>query len=137
MPSVTPLPFRPPSVLWALFGFDGRISREVFWLGFGLIYSAGDVILSALLPRVVTPDTLSELAGSQLGLLLVVLAAAVWMQFALVAKRLHDAGWSGSFAIVMAAPLLNLLAMLVVGLLPGEAGANRFGVGPNQRGRRR
>ncbi len=133
MASVTPLPFRSPTVLWALFGFDGRISREVFWLGFGLLYSAGDVILSLLLPPLVTPETIAELQGTQLLLLLVALAAAVWMQFALVAKRLHDAGWSGSFAIVMAAPLLNLLAMAVVGLLPGEAGANRFGVGPNQR----
>ena len=133
MASVTPLPFRSPTVLWALFGFDGRISREVFWLGFGLLYSAGDVILSLLLPPLVTPETIAELQGSQLLLLLVALAAAVWMQFALVAKRLHDAGWSGSFAIVMAAPLLNLVAMVVAGLLPGEAGANRFGVGPNQR----
>lgn len=133
MASVTPLPFRSPTVLWALFGFDGRISREVFWLGFGLLYSAGDVILSLLLPPLVTPETIAELQGSQLLLLLVALGAAVWMQFALVAKRLHDAGWSGSFAVIMAAPLLNLLAMVVVGLMPGETGANRFGVGPNQR----
>lgn len=137
MPSVTPLPFRLPTIPWALFGFDGRISREVFWLGFGFLYSAGDVVLSALLPRSLTPETLADLSGSRLLMLLVVLSLAVWMQFALVAKRLHDAGWSGTFAIIMAAPLLNLLAMLVVGLLPGEAGPNQYGVGPNQRGRRR
>ncbi|MGH2342956.1 DUF805 domain-containing protein [Segnochrobactraceae bacterium EtOH-i3] len=137
MPSVTPLPVRAPTIPWALLGFDGRISREVFWLGFGFLYSAGDVILSALLPRALTPDTLAELPGNQLFLLMIVLALAVWMQFALVAKRLHDAGWSATFAIIMAAPLLNLVAMVVVGLLPSEAGPNQYAVAPNQRAPRR
>lgn len=138
-----PLPSnaRPAGPLWALFGFDGRLSRQPFWLGF--------VFMLLLVSAASTPFT--EVSDDQEVLIspigLVVLLAAVWSQFALATKRLHDRALSGWYCLVLFAPLLVMgtplfisLATLInigffgtIGLLPGTPGPNRFGPGPNRR----
>ena len=118
---------RRPTVLWALFGFDGRISREVYWLGnFGCAFIA----FVAMMPR------LDEATGAILMAPWAPFIAfpVAWAELALAVKRLHDRGFSGLFAFAMFIPFLNLLAALIIGVIPGDRGPNRFGPAANARG---
>ncbi len=117
---------RQPTVLWALFGFDGRINREVYWLGnFG----------AAFIAFVLMMPSLDEATGAILMAPwspLIALPVA-WVEVALAVKRLHDRGFSGMFAAAMFIPFLNILAAIVIGIIPGDRGANRFGPDTNTR----
>ncbi len=117
---------RQPTMLWALFGFNGRINREVYWLGnFG----------AAFIAFVLMMPSLDEATGT---ILMApwspfIALPIAWVEVALAVKRLHDRGFSGMFAAAMFIPFLNILAALVIGIIPGDRGANRFGPDTNTR----
>jgi uncharacterized membrane protein YhaH (DUF805 family) len=118
---------REPTILWALFALDGRVSREVFWLGnfmagfvnVGLAvnfnHPSGVPVLSPIWPVLFIP--------------------LLWVEIALTVKRLHDRSLNGWFAVLLAVPVVGIFAFVVIGLLPGTRGANLYGPGPNRRGR--
>lgn len=127
---------RHPTILWLLFGFDGRIGRSAYWLGFGLMLCVEAIVMKTYLLEIAqnaatADEFMSELTSDPVFNAL--WAASVWSQFALAAKRLHDRGVTGFAAALLALPFVNLVAIFVIGLLPGERGANRFGPGPNSR----
>lgn len=117
---------RQPTMLWALFGFDGRISREVYWLG---NFGCGFLAIALTLP------TINELTGQIVMAPWSPLIAPpfVWAGIALAVKRLHDRGLTGLFALALLVPLLNILATFIIGVIPGDRGANRFGPATNSR----
>ncbi|MEM0907254.1 MAG: DUF805 domain-containing protein [Pseudomonadota bacterium] len=118
---------RPPTLVWALIGLDGRVNREVFWLGtFGCSF----------LTIVLTMPTLDPATGAlhMAPLSPFLLAALFWTQVALSVKRLHDRGLTGWFALVCVIPFAGIVAFLVIGLMPGDAGANAFAPATNMRG---
>lgn len=115
-----------PTVLWAAFGFDGRISREPFWLGFFFVSLLVSVALTPYRPD---GDETVMIDGG----FLIILLVALWSEVALAVKRLHDRGLSGWFAALLFVPVLNLAVFVVLGLIPGEKGPNAFGPAPNTR----
>lgn len=65
------------------------------------------------------------------GLLQLLLTLALILPTAALAVRcLHDADTSGWWALLLLIPLVGLIAMVVIGLRPGTAEANRFGPPP-------
>lgn len=50
---------------------------------------------------------------------------------AITARRLHDAGYSGWWLLLLLIPTLGAVPLLIFVLLPGEVGANDFGADPN------
>ena len=118
---------RAVSVLWVLFGFDGRIGREVFWLGF--------LFMTAVATIAMTPYRLAGgLPEEPDAYFLALLFVALWSEVALAVKRLHDRGLTGLFAFLLALPLVNFVLFAFLGLIPGEAGRNKYGPGPDARG---
>ena len=119
-------PTRAATVPWVLFGLDGRISRQAYWLSFLLTIALMSIAFSpyrAGLPQ--EPDLY----------FLLLAGVGLWMEVALVMKRLHDRGLSGLFALLLLIPLVNIGVVIFVGLMPGDPGANRFGPHSNSRGR--
>ena len=129
--------------LWALFGFDGRLSREPYWLGFLFIF----LMVSYATAPLAAP---TEERGVMISpITFVVFIAAVWSQFALAVKRLHDRDLTGWYCLVLFAPILLMATPLfipaativnfgffgAIGLVPGTPGPNRYGPGPNRRSR--
>jgi uncharacterized membrane protein YhaH (DUF805 family) len=114
---------------------DGRIARMAFWLGASLLF------LLTLTYEVVVSPTLHWVTGWFVYPLLVYPGVCV------LSKRLHDRGRSGWFAAPI---ILGLTAvfyspfgffdlawgivlfwgLVELGLMPGEQGANRFGLNP-------
>ena len=117
---------RPPSLGWALFGIRGRVSRGVYWLG----YAAVTCIQSALIVQLFGGEEASYYRlATALGP--AILVATLYAHFAISVKRLHDCDYPGALALVLVVPLVNLAFTIWVGILPGTAGANRFGAGTN------
>ncbi len=122
-------PHRAPgdtTVPWVLFGFDGRIGREVYWLGIGLIWCVLIVGLGYIL------STFGEEAAG--GPVLVLGMLALWAEIALLVKRLHDRGMPGFWALLAFIPFAGFLWVVIVGVLPGMRGPNVYGPGPDTRG---
>jgi len=113
-------------MLWALFGFDGRISREVYWLG---NFGCGFLAIALTLP--VINETTGQIVMAPWAPLIA--PPFVWAGLALAVKRLHDCGQTGFFAVALLVPLFNILATFVIGVIPSDKGPNRFGPGKNTR----
>jgi uncharacterized membrane protein YhaH (DUF805 family) len=107
-----------------VFTSDGRIGRMRY-----LIWSATLLmcLLPVLLALVVTIKS-SPMGGS----LLIVVAVLVFgiMSLIISIKRLHDLGWSGWLWLLNFVPVLGSFFSLVLLILPGNHGANRFGPPP-------
>jgi uncharacterized membrane protein YhaH (DUF805 family) len=111
---------------WLFFGMSGRISRQVYWLAFLFIV----VILGIALHPTVDPETGSlSLRGG--GLAVAAMLVAIVANIAIGVKRLHDFNVPGVFAVTLFVPFLSVIATLVIGLLPGNPGPNRFGESPD------
>lgn len=118
---------REPTVIWALLGLDGRINREVFWLGNFLCFFAAGLLL---MPRANEVTGVVEFSP----IMPVVVMVLFWSQIALCVKRLHDRGLTGWFAAVNGIPFIGVMAFVVIGLIPGQPGPNAFGHAANARG---
>ena len=135
-----------------LFSFAGRIGRGKWWLGLllgilisGVIIGAGalmvpwaDVMLKGPDGQPITnpdgsfpidftsPKMLPGFIGYGLGVLL-----SLWMGLAIHLKRLHDRGKSGWWVLIALIPLAGFIWMIIdLGILEGQAGANKYGPDP-------
>jgi len=115
-------------MLWALIGLDGRINREVYWLGIFGCHFLG----AALMTPSLDPDT----GALQLAPISpFVFAAVLWTEIALAVKRLHDRGLTGWFAASFVIPFVGFVALIIIGLMPGDQGSNAYAQATNTRGR--
>lgn len=121
---------------WAelFFSSTGRLARTPFVVAGAALFAVAYLFL-------VTPGAVQWLAGW------IVYPALLIMGCCLLAKRLHDRGRSGWWAAIVIIALIAvwplprsffdfIFAAIVVwavvelGIMPGEAGANRFGPSP-------
>ncbi|MDE2613083.1 MAG: DUF805 domain-containing protein [Burkholderiales bacterium] len=101
----------------------GRIARRAWWL-----WSVAVPLMLALLLHALL-DIARVQAASAERLVSLVLA---WPLLAVNAKRLHDRGRSGAWALALLVPVLGWLWLMAVnGSLRGTAGANRYGPPPS------
>lgn len=130
-----------PGPVWALLSPIGRMSREPYWLCFGLIFVvmgiASNIWLRSL-PEAPTPDSivLAEFIGSN-PLFPVLIFFLEWVQLAMLIKRLQDIGRSGFFALLIFVPFVGFLMQLYLGFAPSQPEPNRHGPLPNSYWRRR
>lgn len=111
------------SIGWLMFGFSGRIDRRAFWLGM----AAALGIFLAGLPWLAEAGRTGGTSGSPDTLLMVMYAVPHWMVASLVAKRWHDRGKSGWWAVTA---LIPVIGWIWPGCLRGTSGPNRFGEHP-------
>ena len=96
--------------------FDGRITRQPFWIGSLILLGVNVVVLAALGQGV--------LGG-------IVSLALVYPSVALGVKRWHDRDKSGWWMLIGLIPVIGWIWTLVeCGLLPGSAGSNSYGPDP-------
>jgi uncharacterized membrane protein YhaH (DUF805 family) len=100
---------------WLFFAFDGRISREVYWLGIGLI--CGD-------PADPDRSFRRRHRGRRAGAMIIFVGViALWAEIALLVKRLHDRDLPGFWALIAKfLPFVGVLWMVLAGLMTGDAG---------------
>jgi len=112
----------PMTYMQFLFSFRGRIGRKALWLFWLALMIAG-----GLLGAIDGSDSLP--AGMDGNLPSRIFAiVSVWSILAVSAKRLHDKGMSGFWAIVGFIPLFGQLwALVSLGFGKGTAGPNAYG----------
>ncbi|AXJ07250.1 hypothetical protein CFN16_24920 [Pseudomonas fluorescens] len=114
------------------FGVEGRIGR--------LRYLAWSMVLSLVTLPIVSVFALIGLglvsADSTTGLIIGgLLAFFLFLGFAIVGilfsiQRLHDIGWSGWLWLLTLVPFVGSFFPLVIMVVPGNTGANRYGPPP-------
>lgn len=109
--------------------FKGRASRGAYWrtlAALAVLATAGGLAL----------DSLSGLAGggaAQKGLDLLIWG---WLLFLVaflvsaVVRRLHDISYGAVAAVFLIVPGLQIIVLVILGLMPGKKGLNRFGPDP-------
>ncbi len=123
------------------FGFEGRVRRSNYFFGAlvaGCLYSVLCVSTFAAMGvhvgerlHSVTWDFEPSAVG--LAIACVLSLIALWAMLALTVKRWHDVGMTGWFALLTLPPFANGMVFLLLCLLPGTTGANRFGSDPRGR----
>jgi uncharacterized membrane protein YhaH (DUF805 family) len=122
------------------FSFEGRIRRSSYFLGaVGACFVWSVLAVSSLASLNIdidevanytsidwNPSPVAILFGMVIGFL------ALWSALALTVKRWHDVGATGWFSLLSLPPFANFAMFLLLCLLPGNEGANRFGSNPRQ-----
>ena len=117
-----------------IFSAQGRLGR-VRYIGYSmglalLLYLAIAILggAAAVLGQVESGgEALGWLGG---GLLIILSLAALIVSILLTIQRLHDFDASGWWAVLVIVPLANILLYLVLLIMPGTQGPNRFGYPP-------
>jgi uncharacterized membrane protein YhaH (DUF805 family) len=126
--------------------FEGRISRQPFWLGllalvivtwileFILFAIFGVSMMPAMDPNA-TPEAAAAMAAesmSKMALPLgILILLTLWPALAMYTKRWHDRDKSGWWSLIILIPIIGSIWFLVeLGFLRGSDGPNRFGDDP-------
>lgn len=115
-------------LLWVFTSVNGRIGRQVYWLAWIFVNCLAAIVLAQYIQVVADPESgrmMIEPPPNRIYALIM----AVSMPFIIVisVKRLHDLNASGLFAITLLFPLVGLVATILLGIMPGNPGPNRFG----------
>ncbi|MDP3845831.1 MAG: DUF805 domain-containing protein [Pseudomonas sp.] len=113
------------------FGIEGRIGR-LRYLAWSLVMMAVALVLLGIGASVIfildSSTSLLSVAATIVGLLAVVAMVVVSIQIGV--KRLHDIGWSGWLLLVSLIPAVGSVFSIIMLVVPGSTGANRFGPPP-------
>ena len=141
------------NVLWLLFSFKGRITREVYWLANILlatvsviimrVYLHGSFVLNQSTPNQISDPQMLESIFSQIlqnrpnflvvaPILIIIMG---WSSLAIVAKRAHDQNLTGWFALLIFVPIqfFPILVMIFFGIFKGDSNPNKYGQIANKR----
>jgi len=106
------------------FTLDGRASRSEYWF-FWLFYFIATIAFGILDQNLFPAAALGPLSVFfALGTFIPLFTAGI--------RRLHDRDLSGWWMLIVLVPVIGSLCLLVIYVLPGTDGPNRFG--PNPRG---
>ncbi|MCP8463112.1 DUF805 domain-containing protein [Pseudomonas sp. ZM23] len=112
------------------FAIDGRIGR-VRYLGWTMA-------LFLIFMPVIMLTLLLGMASEYLGIGLAAIATIAYLVFSIriSIQRLHDIGWTGWLLLLYLVPVVGSVFPLLILLIPGTVGANRYGPPPppNSRG---
>ena len=137
-----------PGLAWLMFSPMGRISREPYWLvlaGMTLIIAIFVNIWLVSIPEnfLVQSEALAPSSGqvmidfdnfiSSNPLIPIFLLVLQWVIFAIAIKRLQDYNLSGFFAVLVWLPAIGTITIIILGFLPSQGDANRYGPQPNSR----
>ena len=112
-------------VLKAYAVFTGRARRKEYWMFvlFNIIFAIVAIILDNIL------GTAMEGVGYGLIYALYMLAVLI-PSLAVAVRRLHDTGRSGWMILIALIPFVGAIWLLVLLVLEGNAGENKFGPSP-------
>ncbi|MEN8374795.1 MAG: DUF805 domain-containing protein [Gemmatimonadota bacterium] len=106
--------------------FSGRSRRREYWWFILMVWVLAIVLFFVDL-------TLGTGSETGYGLFSGLFSLAMFVPLLSVSvRRLHDTGRSGLWLLILFVPILGALAILVLALLDGQPGDNRFG--PNPKG---
>jgi uncharacterized membrane protein YhaH (DUF805 family) len=122
--------------------FQGRISRQPFWLGVLALFIVqwvaslilGSVLGVSMMAQVdpnMTPEQAMAQSMSGMGPLLIISLIFLYPALAIYTKRWHDRNKSGWWSLILIVPVIGIIWFLVeCGFLRGTDGSNDYGPDP-------
>jgi uncharacterized membrane protein YhaH (DUF805 family) len=122
--------------------FQGRISRQPFWLGVLALFivqwvaslilgSVLGVSMMAQMDPNMTPEQAMAQSMSGMGPLLIISLIFLYPALAIYTKRWHDRNKSGWWSLILLVPIIGIIWFLVeCGFLRGTDGSNDYGPDP-------
>ena len=112
--------------------FTGRVSRQQFLLGSLLVLALMALvsIISALIVAFTRAEAVILLVSILAAALMI---AATLFLFGLAARRIHDIGKSGWYALLLLVSPFNIVVLLVLAVERGQEGDTGFGPLPRRR----
>lgn len=115
-----------PTVSWALFSLQGRISRATYLLGIAFMLS-----LLAVVVAFITNTPQESALFPTWGLVFILLGmVSCYSLFALALKRLQDMGWPRPMIALVLFPPTTFVFLLILAAVPGSPHANDHGNPP-------
>ncbi len=125
-------------------GFQGRIPRKSFWLGFVVLMIASwilQIVLFSIFGVAMMPDpnatpeaaaaAAADMMSKMAIPMIILLLLTLWPSLAIYTKRWHDRDKSGWWSLILLVPIIGGIWMLIeLGFLRGTEGTNRFGPDP-------
>jgi uncharacterized membrane protein YhaH (DUF805 family) len=105
---------------WLFFGLNGRVSRAAYAYAGLLLYMGRAFAVY----RIITAPT-EEAAAPWGAALILITIATLYPHIALAAKRLHDFGRPGWFALIFV--IADFFMFLFLCVAPGQPGPNQYG----------
>ena len=131
------------------FGFKGRVRRSSYFFGALAAMCLWTVLCVSLVAAIavangayIDPEAQSFLIREDvviegepwMGVAFAAMALlGLWSSLALTVKRWHDVGMTGWFALLTLPPFANFMMFVLLCLLPGTTGPNRYGSDPRGR----
>ena len=112
--------------------FEGRSRRLEYWMFTLFMLLVMAVLLGLGLASGSPSDGAFPMSGFVLILFVLFCVGIIIPSIAVQVRRLHDQNMSGWWILLSLIPYLGGLIMLVLMLIPGNNGANRFGPDPKQ-----
>ena len=118
--------------------FEGRISRQPFWLSVLALIVAQWVVIIVLgmilgtsMMGSMDPEAAVSAMNRAMIPMWIALLVFLYPALAIYAKRWHDRGKSGWWTLIILVPLIGSIWFLVeCGFLRGTEGANQYGADP-------
>lgn len=136
---------RPEEIMdwkYLLTSFEGRISRQPFWLSILVLLVIEWVVMIVLgmvfgismmggMDPGMDPEAAASAAMTGMTPLVIVSLLFLYPALAIYTKRWHDRGKSGWWTLIILVPLIGSIWMLVeCGFLRGTEGPNQYGNDP-------
>jgi uncharacterized membrane protein YhaH (DUF805 family) len=127
---------------YLLTSFEGRISRQPFWLSVLVLFIAQWVIMIVLgmlfgvslmggMDPTLNPEAAASAAMSGMAPIIIISLLFLYPALAVYTKRWHDRGKSGWWTLILLIPFIGALWFLVeCGFLRGTEGPNQYGNDP-------
>ena len=117
----------------ALLSFEGRVNRGTFWLTWvGLAMGTFSAVLGASVFITDRPRSSIFALATVVAAVLIFIFALLFMFMGIAneAKRWHDMNKSAWWILLNLVPGIGPIVFLILGLMPGTKGPNRFGEAP-------
>lgn len=127
---------------YLLTSFEGRISRQPFWLSVLVLFIAQWVIMIVAgmvfgfsmmggMDPAMDPEAAASAAMSGMTPIIIISLLFLYPALAIYTKRWHDRGKSGWWTLILLVPLIGFIWFLVeCGFLRGTEGPNQYGNDP-------
>lgn len=107
-----------------IWGIEGRIGR-MRYIAWSMVF------MFALFPALLIGALAIKASVLLGGLIMTVIGiAAIIVGIQISVKRLHDVGWSGWLLLITLIPFVGSIFQLLIFVMPGSQGSNRFGAAP-------
>lgn len=112
--------------------YKGRLNRRNFIIGWAIFFMLIAMVSMMVYGNQPQNNKMPTVSPEQTVLMVISFIIFYYYVLSLYARRLHDIGLSGWFAVVTFIPYVNVLFLLAMAAIPGKKEDNKYGKKPHK-----